>query len=797
MKKMTPLKIIIIYLVSSQLWVILTDLLLAKIATSPDMFAKISIMKGGLYFIVTGSLLYWLISRYASERDLAEKSLRISEQSYKTLSENLPGIVYRVFSRENNRMKFFNKASIEITGYSDSELSRGVVCSLESLIHIEDRPNVLAAVENAIGAHKSFTVEYRLQHRNGSFRFLLEKGTPVYTDDGKLLSIDGVIFDITERKRFEAALTQSEERFRAFMDNSPSIAWMKDDQGRYIYLSRTFERRFDVRLDDVRGNTDYEIWPQEFAEVFRKNDLKVLNDNQPIEIAEETAGLNGKRCFWMSFKFPFQDAAGQRYVGGMAVDITERIQAENELKRIQSNITAIIECTNDMIWSVDLNYGLVTFNSAFEKHLLRTYGKNVFIGATPEDILPADRAKIWLASYARALREGPYRMEYVLVDGPILEISFNLIVQDLKTVGISAFAKDITERKQIETALRDSEEQFRRAVIAAPFPVMIHAEDGEILAVSDVLTELTGYAYEDIRTLSMWTERVYGQKSQEINDFIKKLFDLNSKNEGSEYDIITRSGKTLTWFFRSSPLGKLRDGRKLRISMAIDITERKRMEEERIERRSAERAMNNVLMEIHDGIGGITTNITMLSEVAKKATKPEDAEKALNTISDLARDGMVEIRSLMYSLDREDLNWRSFVVEMRNQGTKFLEPHAITFNMISDIEDNIRNPGSHLCLNLFRIYREALMNVIKHAKASKVMVSFHVDKEHLVLTIQDDGKGFEQSALMGSGRGIGNMIARATTMHGKVAITGDRGTCVTIEMPVELKAISGQLGTAV
>jgi len=791
MKKMTPLKIIIIFLISGQLWIILTDLLLAKIATSPDMFAKISIMKGGLYFVVTGSLLYWLIARYAAERDLAEKALRISEQSYKTLSENLPGIVYRVFPRENNRMNFFNKASTEIVGYSDSELSRGVVCSLENLIHIEDRQNVITAVKNAIGAHKSFSIEYRLQHRDGSIRCLLEKGTPVYAADGKLLSIDGVIFDITERKRVEAALTQSEERFRAFMDNSPAIAWMKDDQGRYIYLSKTFERRFDVRLDDVRGNTDYEIWPQEFADVFRKNDLKVLNDNQPIEIVEETAGLNGKRCFWMSFKFPFQDASGLRYVGGMAVDITERIQAENELKRIQSNITAIIECTSDMIWSVDLNYRFVTFNSALEKHLLHTYGTKVSIGATPEDILPADRAKNWLASYARALREGPYRMEYILADGRILEISFNMIIQDLKTVGISVFAKDITERKQIETALRDSEEQFRRAIIAAPFPAMIHAEDGEILVVSEVLTELTGYAHEDIRTMSMWTERVYGQKSQEINDFIAKLFYLDSKNEGSEYDITTKSGETLTWFFRSSPLGKLRDGRKLRISMAIDITERKRIEEERIERKSAERAMNNVLMEIHDGIGGITTNIKMLSEVAKKATKPEDAEKALNTISDLARDGMVEIRSLMYSLDREDLSWRSLVVEMRNQGTKLLEPHAIKFTITSDIEDNIQNPGSHLCLNLFRIYREALMNILKHAKATKVMTSFRVDKEHLVLMIQDDGKGFEQSALMGSGRGVGNMMARASAMHGRVVMTGDRGTCVIIEMPVELKTISG------
>jgi PAS domain S-box-containing protein len=202
-KKITPLKIVIIFFVSSLLWVILTDLLLAEITTTPEVFAKLSIMKGGFYFLVTGLLLYWLVSRYASDRDLAENSLRFSEQSYKTLAENLPGIVYRVFARENSRIKFFNKTSLEIVGYSDSELSQGEVCSLESLIHREDRPRVIAAVKKAITAHNIFTVEYRLFHKDGGIRYVIENGVPIYAVDGNLLYIDGVIFDISERKQDE------------------------------------------------------------------------------------------------------------------------------------------------------------------------------------------------------------------------------------------------------------------------------------------------------------------------------------------------------------------------------------------------------------------------------------------------------------------------------------------------------------------------------------------------------------------------------------------------------------------
>jgi PAS domain S-box-containing protein len=562
---------------------------------------------------------------------------------------------------------------------------------------------------------------------------------------------------------------------------------MKDEQGRYVYMSKNAEDRFGIRFNDVRGCTDFQIWPQEFAEVFRKNDLKVLESGQPIDV-EETAGFNGNLSIWWNFRFPFRDAAGQRYVGGIGVEITQRREAENELKRTQSNIAAIIESTEDMIWSVDLKYRMVTFNSALQKHVLRTYGMNVFIGAEPEDFLPRDRAETWVSTYVRALSEGPFRMEYTLADGRILEISCNVILQDGQTAGISVFAKDITERKLIETALQESEERFRRAVVVAPFPVMMHAEDGEILAVSNKLIELTGYAFEDINTVQKWTEKVYARKSPVMYEHIQKLFERDRIDEGIELDIITRNGNTLNWFFRASPLGRLSDGRKLLISMAVDITERKRIEEERIERKSAERAMDKVLMDIHDGIGGITTNISLISELAKKKTStPMIIEEALNTISDLARDGMAEIRSLMYSLDREDLDWHSLVIELRSQGIKLLEPHSIEFNMTTEVKEEIPNPSSHLCLTLFRIYREALLNVLKHAKATRVTVTFHVDREHLTIVIRDNGQGFRHSALTRNGRGIGNMMTRAVEMHGTVTVTGEGGTKVAIEFPLSSK----------
>jgi two-component system, cell cycle sensor histidine kinase and response regulator CckA len=229
MKKLSPVKIIIIFLVAGQLWILVTDLLLASVATSPEMFTRLSVLKGWFYNAVLGLLLYWLISRYASERDRVEEALRDSERSYKTLSENLPGIIYRVFSRENSRMQFFNKTAFEITGYLDSELSQGKVCSLEKLILVEDLPHVLAVVEKAIKAHNAFSVEYRLRHKDGSIRFLLEKGTPIYGPDEKILYIDGIIFDITERTQAVETVRRSRETLEKTFRSLDSALFILDN----------------------------------------------------------------------------------------------------------------------------------------------------------------------------------------------------------------------------------------------------------------------------------------------------------------------------------------------------------------------------------------------------------------------------------------------------------------------------------------------------------------------------------------------------------------------------------------
>lgn len=161
--------------------------------------------------VLSGQDVVHSIWRDVTERNRAEAELEESRSMYKALAENLPGIVYRVFIREDNRMRFYNMASQDITGYTEEELSAGDVCPIDPLILPEDRDRVVSEVERAIAEKRPFTTEYRLRHKDGGVRYMIEQGTPTYGPDGGPLEINGVIFDMTGRRLAEHALRESED----------------------------------------------------------------------------------------------------------------------------------------------------------------------------------------------------------------------------------------------------------------------------------------------------------------------------------------------------------------------------------------------------------------------------------------------------------------------------------------------------------------------------------------------------------------------------------------------------------
>jgi len=133
--------------------------------------------------------------------------------------------------------------------------------------------------------------------------------------------------------------------------------------------------------------------------------------------------------------------------------------------------------------------------------------------------------------------------------------------------------------RSIHDVLTESEERFRRVVAEAPFPMMIHAEDGEVLEINKAWSEATGYAHADIPTMANWLKYAYGENVEDIQKIIKKMYGVNHRVDQGERVIRCKDGSLCTWHFSAAPVGVLSDGRRYVVSMAQDVSERQAAQE--------------------------------------------------------------------------------------------------------------------------------------------------------------------------------------------------------------------------
>ncbi|MCE5231250.1 sigma 54-interacting transcriptional regulator [bacterium] len=136
-------------------------------------------------------------------------------------------------------------------------------------------------------------------------------------------------------------------------------------------------------------------------------------------------------------------------------DVSEHKRSDDALAESQALLSALINSTNDMIWSVDpMHYGLLTFNHALRDYFLQEHHIEIRIGMPPEDMLPPAFAAKWHALYQRALREGSFVEEYLVSSGlHILQLTFSPLLRNGETIGISVFGKEVTEHRRAEEAL--------------------------------------------------------------------------------------------------------------------------------------------------------------------------------------------------------------------------------------------------------------------------------------------------------------------------------------------------------
>lgn len=216
-----------------------------------------------------------------------------------------------------------------------------------------------------------------------------------------------------------------------------------------------------------------------------------------------------------------------------------------------------------------------------------------------------------------------------------------------------------------------------------------------------------------------------------------------------------------------------------------------------LDARAAERAARAhekeaMLQDLHDGLGGLATNIRLLAAVGQRG--PADAlPQTLGTIAELADESLSEIRSFMYGLDDGDVDWPSVVADLRAFGRKLVEPHGPTFSFDADLAADAPSPDTLLRVNLARICKEALNNAVKHATARHVGIVLSVRRDGLQLQVHDDGIGMpaalrDPGTTSGRSRGLANLRRRAAQLGGALRFADGPGTTLQFDLPLPPKS---------
>jgi PAS domain S-box-containing protein len=247
----------------------------------------------------------------------------------------------------------WNPAAERIYGYTKAEVLGKTPTIIHKPEEVATAIKLIATIITAVTQQGRWSGEIHFTRKDGSGGISKTTVVPLQNEQGQTVALIGVNHDITESKQAEALLRQSEERFQAFMNHSPTYAWITDVKGTILYVSETYRRMLQLPSQEVIGKNIFDFYATHFAQQFIENIQIVARTNQVLEAIESAPCTNGVVRDFLVYKFPISSIPGECVVGGIAVDITDRQQAEQALQKQLQRTLLLEQITQEIRQSLD------------------------------------------------------------------------------------------------------------------------------------------------------------------------------------------------------------------------------------------------------------------------------------------------------------------------------------------------------------------------------------------------------------------------------------------------------------
>ncbi len=430
-------------------------------------------------------------------------------------------------------------------GYSEDEVPKSIQ-GMTELMHPDDVPAVMAAVQDHFsGKTEHYHAEFRMKTKSGDWEWADGRGRVTKKDEqGNPHILIGISRNISFKKNFELKLADSELRFRQLVSTTSSIIWFTDANGLVIERNKSWE--------DFTGQTFMTYQGAGWLRAIHPEDRtrtriawnKAIKNKNNFEIQHRLKHKSGKHLYMSVKSVPILNIKGniKEWIGAHT-DISKEMDAQQELeksernyKNLFNNLHAIVENKEIAIWSVNLNFEILTINTYSKSIFRKAFGIELEVGDPALDRLPATQDALknkWKEFYLKAFSGEVFKTELTLEinkQAKYFEFSLNPIQEEGLVNGAVVFATDISEKHMANQKLRQSEELHRSIFESVTDGLIIFKPKGRITEVNPAAARIFGFSHDEMLNFS------------EDNPWLKSINSDLTKNQNK-----LRDGQVIHW----------------------------------------------------------------------------------------------------------------------------------------------------------------------------------------------------------------------------------------------------------
>ena len=739
---------------------------------------------------LAGDMAFGIVTlRSRAARKQAEEALRRSE-AYLAEAQRLSHTGSWAFNPVTMKTHYWADETFRIWGFDP----QGGPPSQEQLferIHPEDRSTVKAMSDKAVRDKTDLDNEFRIVLPDGTLKYLHTTLHVVLNGSGSIVEFLGTDVDVTEAKRAGEAVRRSEKELRDVIETIPVMAFSARTDGFVEFVNRRYLEYTNLTPESASGfSWQATVHPDDLERTVSKW-LEALAAGEPLENELRHRNTKGEYRWFLVRAMPLRDERRNILKWyGILFDIEDRKRAEEALRESETRFRTFVDHAGDALFVYDLEKRtVVDVNREACEGL--GYSREELIGKTPLDFHP-DSHQAEMESVVERAAAGKNVFDthwHRRRDGSTFPVEVHTT---LVSYGGRRFllmvARDVSDRLRAEEAIRQSERQLRDVVEGIPAIASTMRLDGSVEFINKRWQEYTGISVEAALG-SGWQSAMH---PKDIDHYLEKSRAAVASGDPFEQEarIRSRDGEYRWFLIREVPLRDERGNIVRWYATAIDIEDRKRAEEMRLEERVRERT--RIARELHDTLLQSFHGTLLYFQAASSLlpTRTAEAKKMLDSAIDLAGQAITEGRDAIQGLRSPELEINDLAAAIRTFGESLAANRGDERSPVFQVElvGVARELDPTFAGEVYRIAIEALRNSFQHAEARHIKVEIHYEENEFRVLVRDDGKGIDSKSLAAEGRkghyGLHGMRERAKLIGSEMVIRSEVGAGTEVDLRV-------------